>query len=126
MRVSVYYATDKDRAFEEALQEALRIDPYEPFYYYLQANMLNKKGRPSQAKTALSQALELRPESPLYLAVLSYTEALLRNFEDSARLERLSLKHNMESSEVYFFSAWRLVSVGNTSLKRRIYGMPFA
>ncbi|MBX4148382.1 hypothetical protein [Paenibacillus lautus] len=80
MRVSVYYATDKDRAFEEALQEALRIDPYEPFYYYLQANMLNKKGRPSQAKTALSHALELRPESPLYLAVeYKLKETYIRN-----------------------------------------------
>jgi len=103
VRVSVYYYTDKDRAFEEALQEALRIDPYESHYYYLQANMLNKKGRPKQAKTALSHALELHPESPLYLALLSYTEALLTNFEDSASLERQALNNNMESPNVYFF-----------------------
>lgn len=50
VRVSVYYYTDKDRAFEEALQEALRIDPYEPHYYYLQANMLNKKGGQSKQR----------------------------------------------------------------------------
>lgn len=117
VRVSVYYATDKDRAFEEALQEALRIDPYEPYYYYLQANMLNKKGRSNQAKTALSHALELCPESPLYLAVLSYTEALLRNFEDSARLERLALKNNMESSEVYFFLGLAAGQRGDYKLK---------
>lgn len=117
VRVSVYYATDKDRAFQEAVQEALRVDPYEPHYYYLQANMYNTKGRPNQAKTALSQALELRPESPLYLAALSYTEALLRNFDDSASLERVALNHNMESCEVYFFLGMAAGQRGEYKLK---------
>lgn len=103
VRVCVYYETDKDRACEEALQEALRIDPYEPQYYYLQANLYNKRGKPNNAKTALSHALEMRPESPLYLAALSYTEALLNNFEDSARWEKLALQYNTESSQVYFY-----------------------
>ncbi|KOR89443.1 tetratricopeptide repeat protein [Paenibacillus solani] len=117
VRVSVYYATDKDRAFQEAVQEALRIDPYEPHYYYLQANMYNTKGRPNQAKTAISHALELRPESPLYLALLSYTEALLRNYEDSASLERVALNNNMESCEVYFFLGMAAGQRGEYKLK---------
>ncbi|KOP68228.1 hypothetical protein AMS62_25485 [Bacillus sp. FJAT-18019] len=117
VRISVYYATDKDRAFQEAVLEALRIDPYEPHYYYLQANMYNTKGRPNQAKTAISHALEMRPESPLYLALLSYTEALLRNYEDSASLERDALNHNMESCEVYFFLGMAAGQRGEYKLK---------
>lgn len=117
VRVCVYYETDKDRAFDEALQEALRIDPYEPHYYYLQANMYNKKGRFKQAKTALAHALELRPESPLCLALLSYTEALLINFEESARVERLALQNNTESSEVYFYVGLAAGQRGEYKLK---------
>lgn len=117
VRVSVYYETNKYRACEEALQEALRIDPYKPHYYFIQANLLNKLGRPNKAKTSLSHALELRPESPLYLAVLSYTEALLKNFEDSARLERLALKYNTESSQVFLYLGWAAGERGEYKLK---------
>lgn len=117
VRVCVYYAADKDRAFDEAVQEALRIDPYESHYYYLQANMFNKKGKLKQAKAALLQALEIHPEAPLYLAVLSYTEALLIHFEESVRLERIALEHNMESSEVYFFLGLASGQRGDYKLK---------
>ncbi|WP_245640077.1 tetratricopeptide repeat protein [Paenibacillus dakarensis] len=117
VRVRVYYMTDQDRACHEALQEALRIDPYESQYYYLQANLYNKSGKPSQAKEALLQALELRPEKPLYLALLSYTEALLKNFEDSVRLEKLALRNNTESSEVFFFLGWAAGERGDYKLK---------
>lgn len=117
VRVSVYYDTDKNRACEEALQEALRIDPYAPHFYFLQANLFNKTGRPGKAKTALLHALELRPESPVYLAALSYTESLLKNFEESARLEKLALQFNTESSQVFFFLGWAAGERGEYKLK---------
>ncbi|WP_106767590.1 tetratricopeptide repeat protein [Paenibacillus faecalis] len=117
VRVCVYYDTNKHRACKEALQEALRIDPYEPHYYYLQANLFNKMNMPKKAKTALSHALELRPESSLYLAVLSFTEAVLKNFEDSARLEKLALKYNTESSQVFMYLGWAAGERGEYKLK---------
>lgn len=117
VRVRVYYATDKFRDFEEAVQEALRVDPYEPRYYYLQANVYNYKAMPSKAKTSLLHALELRPESPLYLSALSYTEALLTNFEESIRLDKLALQNNMESAEVYYFLGMAAGRRGDNKLK---------
>lgn len=117
VRVSVYYETDKDKACEEALQEALRIDPYRPHYYLLQASLFNKKLQHSKAKMALMHALDLRPESPLYLAVLSYTEGLLKNFEDSARMERLALQYNTESAQVFLYLGWAAGERGDYKLK---------
>lgn len=117
VRVGVYYDTNKDRECKEAIQEALRIDPYEPHYYFLQAHLYNKIDRPNQAKTALSQALELRPESPVYLALLSYTEALLKNYEDSARVEKLALKYNTELSQVFLYLGWAAGERGEFKLK---------
>lgn len=79
--------------------------------------MFNKKGKLKQAKAALLQALEIHPEAPLYLAVLSYTEALLIHFEESVRLEKIALEHNMESSEVYFFLGLASGQRGDYKLK---------
>lgn len=34
VRVSVYYETDNEKALNENLQEAMRIDPYEAHYFF--------------------------------------------------------------------------------------------
>ncbi|WP_223066353.1 tetratricopeptide repeat protein [Paenibacillus caui] len=106
VRVCVYYETDKDKAFYEALQEAMRVDPYEAHYYFLKANKLNKKARYKESRDQLLQALERSPESPLYLAALSYTEALMGNIAESSRLDSLAIQHGAEMPFVLLYLAW--------------------
>lgn len=38
VRVCVFYETDKEKEFDEAVHNAMRIDPYEPHYYFLLKN----------------------------------------------------------------------------------------
>lgn len=101
VRVCVYYETRQYPAFSEAIEEALRIDPYEAHFYFLKANLLNKNGNFAAPKEQLLPALELRPENPLYLAMLSYIEALLRNFPESARLDKITVALAPESLEAH-------------------------
>lgn len=117
VRVCVYYETDNQKELNEALQEAMRIDPYEPHYYYLKANILNKRSKYKEAKEQLLQALELRPENPLYLATLSYTEALLGNIEESARLDRVAVQYDAEMPYVLLYLAWAAGQRGDYVLK---------
>ena len=106
VRVTVFYETDREREFEEALAEALRVDPYEDHYYFLKAARLNKKGKFKDAKEQLMRALELNPESAHNLALLAYTEALLDNDEESRKAEREALQRETEDAIVYMHLAW--------------------
>lgn len=106
VRVASFYESGRMKEFEQALAEALRIDPYESFYYYMNANALNKKGKFKEAREELLRALELRPESPLYLATLSYVEALLGDYPASARLDRQAIRYDAEDPYVLLYLAW--------------------
>ncbi|MBP3964083.1 tetratricopeptide repeat protein [Paenibacillus lignilyticus] len=110
VRVSVYYETGNEKAFEKALQEALRINPYESHYYYLAANQLNKKGKFKEAKIQIVTALELDAENPQYLAVLSYIEALLGEAVESRRLDREAIRYGAEEPVVLMYLAWAAAS----------------
>lgn len=63
-------------------------------------------------------ALELRPESPLYLATLSYTEALLGNMKESAELDRQAVQYGAEMPYVMLYLGWAAGDRGITSLKK--------
>ncbi|MDD9268186.1 tetratricopeptide repeat protein [Paenibacillus sp. GCM10023248] len=117
VRVAVFYETQRDAEFDEALQQALRIDPYEAHYYFLNANKFNKKGKFKEAKEQLLQALELQPETPLYLATLSYVEALLGNDAESRRLDRAAIREDAESSTVLLYLAWAASRRGDYDLQ---------
>ncbi|WP_138495857.1 tetratricopeptide repeat protein [Paenibacillus pinistramenti] len=117
VRVNVYYETDNESSFQSALQEALRVDPYEAHYYFLQANRLNKKARFHEAKEELVRALELQPEAPLYLATLSYTEALLGKDGASRELEREALRYGAEMPYVLLYLAWAAGRRGDFKLR---------
>lgn len=106
VRVAVYYETGNDKALDEALQEARRIDPYEAQYLFIESNMCNKKGRFAEAKAHIEDALALRPENPLYIAMLSYIEALLNNSEASRALSQEALRLEAESPYVFLHLAW--------------------
>lgn len=106
VRVAAFYEQEQWGAFEEAVEEALRIDPYEANYYFLKANVLNKKGKHALAKEQLLEALELESESPIYLATLSYVEALLGNIPESRRLDREALRMDAEAPYVLLYLAW--------------------
>jgi len=117
VRVGVYYETEDEKAFNQALQEAVRIDPYEPQYYFMKANKLNKKGKFKEAKEQMLHALELSPESQLYLAMMSYIEALLGNFAESSRLDRQALQYDAEVPYVLLYLAWSAGHRGDYKLK---------
>ncbi|MBW4083026.1 tetratricopeptide repeat protein [Paenibacillus sp. S150] len=117
VRVCVYYETDNEKALEETLREAMRVDPYEAHYYFLQANRLNKKAKYKESRGLLLQALELRPENPLYLAALSYTEALLGNMAESARVDAVAAGYDAENAYVLLYLAWAAGQRGDYKLK---------
>lgn len=117
VRVGVYYETNNETAFYEALPEALRIDPYEEQYYFLHANMLNRKGKFNQAKEQLRHALELAPESPTFLAMMSYLEALLGDRVESNRLDRLAVRYDAEVPQALLYLAWAAGVRGDYKLK---------
>lgn len=62
-------------------------------------------------------ALELRPESPLYLATLSYTEALLGNMKESAELDRQAVQYGAEMPYVMLYLGWAAGDRGDYKLK---------
>jgi Putative Zn-dependent protease, contains TPR repeats len=117
VRVSIYYETGNEAAFEQAIREALRIDPYEAHYYYLQANQLNKKGKFKEAKEQIETALELESENPQYLAVLTYVEALLGHDDISRGLEREALRYGAEEPVVLMYLAWAAARRGDYKLQ---------
>ncbi|MGG1876511.1 hypothetical protein ABDI30_02820 [Paenibacillus cisolokensis] len=78
---------------------------------------LTRKGSSSKRKPHYYRRLKSIRKHRLYLAVLSYTEALLIHFEESVRLEKIALEHNMESSEVYFFLGLASGQRGDYKLK---------
>lgn len=106
VRTSAYYETDKWKAMSESLEAAQRIDPYEPYYFFLKANSLNRIGRFAQAKEELLRGLELAPDNPLFLAALSYTEALLGHVVRSRELARQALEQEAENDTVYLYLGW--------------------
>lgn len=117
VRVGVYYETGNDKAFNQALPEAMRIDPYEPHYYFLKANKLNKKGKFKESREQMLHALELRPDSQLYLAMMSYIEALLGNIAESSRLDRQAIQYDAEMPYVLLYLAWSAGHRGDYKLK---------
>ena len=117
VRVSIYYETGNEAAFEQAIREAMRIDPYEAHYYYLQANHLNKKGKFKEAKEQIEMALELESENPQYLAVLAYIEALLGHDDVSRELEREALRYGAEEPVVLMYLAWAAARRGDYKLQ---------
>lgn len=106
VRTITYYETENWRAMKEALEVAQRIDPYEPYYFFLRFNIDNKNSRFAEAKEQLLTALELSPENPLFLAGLSYSEALLNNKEASVNLAKQALRLDVESDSVYLYLGW--------------------
>jgi predicted Zn-dependent protease len=117
VRVVVYYERQDEAAFYEALQEGQRIDPYETNYYFYHANMLNKKGKFKEAKEQLLQALSIDSESPLLMAILSYTEALLGNMSESNRLDRQAIQYDSENPQILLYLAWAAGSRGDYKLQ---------
>jgi tetratricopeptide (TPR) repeat protein len=117
IRVVVCYERQDEAAFYEALQEAQRIDPYETNYYFYHANMLNKKGKFKEAKEQLLQALAIDSESPLLMAILSYTEALLGNMSESNRLDRQAIQYDSENPQILLYLAWAAGSRGDYKLQ---------
>ncbi len=117
VRVGVYYETKNERMFRETVAEAQRIDPYESHYFFLKANLLNQKGKYQAAKDELLQGLELSPENALYLAALSYTEALLRNIEESRRLDREAIRYDAEAPHALLYLAWAASQRGDYDLQ---------
>ncbi len=106
VRVNTYYETENMKDASASLYEALRIFPYESHYYFLLANIANRKGRFTEAKEHLEQALELMPENALYLANLSYVEALLNQNAVSRQLAAEALRLAVEEHLVYLYLAW--------------------
>jgi tetratricopeptide (TPR) repeat protein len=117
VRVGVYYETKNEQAFREAVEEAQRIDPYEAQYFFLKANLLTRKGKYQASKEELLQALELSPENPLFLASLSYVEALLRDVEESRRLDRQAIRYDAEEPHVLLYLAWAASHRGDYDLQ---------
>ncbi|GLX70715.1 tetratricopeptide repeat protein [Paenibacillus glycanilyticus] len=117
VRVSVFYETENAAAFDEALKEAQRIDPYEAHYYYLEANQLNKKGKFKEAKARIEIALELESENAQYLSMLSYIEALLGQDEVSRELEREALRYGTEEPVILMYLAWAAARRGDYKLQ---------
>jgi tetratricopeptide (TPR) repeat protein len=99
VRVCVFYRTGQDGEFREAVMSALRIDPEEPEYYFMIANVLDKRERLQEAKDYLHHALKLRPDHPVYLAMAGYLEAQDGNFAESVQYERQALACGMESPQ---------------------------
>ncbi|OMF22377.1 hypothetical protein BK133_26665 [Paenibacillus sp. FSL H8-0548] len=106
VRVNAYYTKQNFKAAAEAIAEAQRIDPYEPHYFFLLANINNKVRKYAEARDLLLKALEISPENALYIANLSYNEALLLNFSESKLLASKALRLDVESDMVYMYLGW--------------------
>lgn len=117
VRVGVAYEGEDEKAFNDALREALRFDPENAHYYFLQANWLNKKTKFKEAKEQLLQALSIRADAPLYLATLAYTEAMLHNWDAALQLEHQALLDDPENAHVFLYLAWSAGERGDYAQK---------
>ncbi|WP_342561664.1 tetratricopeptide repeat protein [Paenibacillus sp. FSL R7-0345] len=117
IRVCAYYDLQNYKVLNETLPEAMRIDPYEPHYYFIKANVLNKRAKYKEAREELLQALELSPENAVYLATLSYTEALLGNMAESVSLDRQAVQTGVENEYVLLYLGWAAGHRGDYKLK---------
>lgn len=120
VRVVAYYETDQVEEFESSLKEALRFDPYEDHYYYLKGSNLNVKGKVKEAKEQILIALEIEPEEPLYLAFLSYCEALLGDEEQSRKIERQALQQ-LQATPDKSDHSWAFMHLAWAATKREEY-----
>ncbi|AIQ48019.1 hypothetical protein R70723_20500 [Paenibacillus sp. FSL R7-0273] len=117
VQICIYYDTQNYKALNEVLPEAMRVDPYEPHYYFIKANLLNKRAKYKEAREQLLQALELSPENAVYLATLSYTEALLGNMAESVSLDRQAVQTGVENEYVLLYLGWAAGHRGDYKLK---------
>ncbi|MCA0756630.1 tetratricopeptide repeat protein [Paenibacillus sp. N4] len=106
VRTNAYYDMQNWPAAKEAIGHAQRFDPYEPHYYFLLSNISNRNGKFAEAKEYLLKGLDIAPENALYLANLSYIEALLRNKAESKLLSAEALRLGTEEDHVYLYLAW--------------------
>lgn len=106
VRTVTFYETNNWKALDDCLDEAQRVDPDEAFYYFLRANASNRRRQFAVAKEQLLTGLALAPENPLFLATLSYTEALLGNTAASRELSRQALRLDVESDHIFLYLGW--------------------
>ncbi|MEK3885802.1 tetratricopeptide repeat protein [Paenibacillus sp. PL2-23] len=106
VRTAAYYESENWRALDEALDNAQRIDPYEPHYFFLRANACNRRTNYTEAKEMLHAGLKLSPHNALFLATLSYTEALLGNMAESRHYAKEALRQDVEHDHVYLYLGW--------------------
>lgn len=106
VRTVTMYETNDWKSLDACLAEVHRIDPEEPFYHFLRANTYNRRRQFAAAKEELLTALKLDSENALFIATLSYTEALLGNAAASRDLARKALLLEVESDHVYLYLGW--------------------
>ncbi|MCR2803482.1 tetratricopeptide repeat protein [Paenibacillus soyae] len=106
VRTAAYYEGENWKLLDDALDNAQRVDPYEPHYYFLRANAFNRKGKYANAKEMLLAGLRLSPHNALFLATLSYTEALLGNMQESKHYAKEALRQDVEHDHVYLYLGW--------------------
>lgn len=106
VRTVAYYESENWKALDETLDNAQRVDPHEPQYFFLRANACNRRSKYSEARDLLLTALELSPHNALFLATLSYTEALLGNRKVSKAYAEEALRLEVESDHVYLYLGW--------------------
>ncbi|HET7656975.1 MAG TPA: tetratricopeptide repeat protein [Bacillales bacterium] len=106
VKVSVHYEQRNWTSFREAVDEGLRINPYEDFYYYLRGNLFNLKGEFEQAEKDFEKCLEISPENAVYLANYGYVQSLLHHFDYSREIQEKTLQLDPENPTVFKYLAW--------------------
>lgn len=106
VRTAAYYESENWKALDEALDNAQRVDPYEPQYYFLRANVCNRRNKYAEARDLLLTGLRFSPQNALFLATLSYAEALLGNRNASKAYAAEALRQDVESDHVFLYLGW--------------------
>lgn len=106
IRILTFYDSGRIKEFKQWIDEAIRIDPYESYYYYFKGNVHSMDGKLEEGRHLLLQALEIKPEMPIYLATLSYFEAKLGNKPESVRLDKIAIGYEPENPVVLLKLNW--------------------
>lgn len=106
VKVGACYQGEDWKNFDHTIKSALEIYPEESYYYFLDGNRLNQKGKYKESQAVFEKAVELEPYNALYIANLAYTYALLHDFERAIACEKSALALEVESDTVFLYLGW--------------------
>ncbi|MEQ8965174.1 MAG: M48 family metalloprotease [Azospirillaceae bacterium] len=108
-RAIALYRRGDFAAAQAMMEDLLAVEPDNPYFHELEAQMLLETGKAAEARPHYSRAVELAPEEPLLLTALAQTEIEAGGPQDLASaIEHLTTATRLPRGDTSL--AWRLLA----------------